>query len=83
MRLSFDQIKSVTVGALSVKREDDGIHFYKCTEKQIDAWYRQREGLGNGARTTTGVRLDFITNSEKIQDTLPVAKNIVEKSFTM
>ena len=66
MRLSFDQIKSVTVGALSVKREDDGIHFYKCTEKQIDAWYRQREGLGNGARTTTGVRLDFITNSEKI-----------------
>ena len=66
MKLSNQQILSVTVGAVHTEEKEDGIHFYKCTPKQIDAWYAQSQVLGERAETTTGVRLDFYTNSRSL-----------------
>ena len=66
MILNYDQIKSITVGAVNMRREENGIHFYKCTDKQNAAWDKFSETLGMRARTTTGVRLDFITSSQKL-----------------
>lgn len=66
MKLTYDQIRSVTVGALRSEQKEDGIHFYKCTPKQIAAWYAQDPTLGERAETTTGVRLDFYTNSRNL-----------------
>ena len=63
MKLTLEQIRAVTVGALTVEEQPDGIHFHKCTAKQEAAWYAQREILGFRAETTTGIRLDFTTNS--------------------
>ena len=69
MKLTYEQIKSVTVGALSIEEQQDGIHFFKCTQKQTDAWYAIAEALGDRAKTTTGVRLDFYTNSKELRFT--------------
>lgn len=66
LKLSFEQIKAITVGAIRIEEESDGIHFYKCTQKQIDAWMRQSVTLGGRAAGSTGVRLDFHTNSEAL-----------------
>lgn len=66
MRLTLEQIRSITTGSLRTEQKEDGIHFFKCTEKQIDAWYKQSDFLGNGAKTTTGVRLDFHTTSKRL-----------------
>ena len=66
MNLSFEQIRSVTVGALRIRKEADGIHFDKCTEKQVAAWHTLSETLGGRAETTTGVRLDFCTDSKAL-----------------
>lgn len=66
MTLTLDQIKKITVGAVNIREEENGIHFYKCTDSQNEAWDKLSETLGVRARTTTGVRLDFITNSQKI-----------------
>jgi lysophospholipase L1-like esterase len=66
MRLTFDQIKAVTFGSVKTEQTETGIRFAKCTQKQIDAWYRESETLGQRAETTTGVRLDFYTNSKNI-----------------
>ena len=63
MKISFEQIKTVTVGAVSIKQTERGIRFYKCTQKQLEAWYALSQTLGTRAETTTGVRLDFHTNS--------------------
>jgi len=63
MRLTAEQIRAVTVGAVAITEAADGIHFEKCTQKQLDAWDAQREDLGARARTTTGVRLEFHTDS--------------------
>ena len=66
MRLSFEQIQSITNGALRVTEESDGIHFYRCTDKQIAAWHAFSESLYNGSRCTTGIRLDFYTDSKTL-----------------
>lgn len=66
MKLTTDQIRAVTTGALFVEEEADGIHFYKCTKRQEAAWYAIRDTLGARTKTTTGVRLDFHTSSERV-----------------
>ena len=66
MKLTFEQICSITSGAVSVEQKPDGIHFYKCTKEQIEAWTRLSTTLGERAATTTGVCLDFHTNSKHL-----------------
>lgn len=67
MVLSFEQIKDITFGAVGIEKQMDGIHFYKCTRAQIDAWYKLRTDLGERAETTTGVTIDFHTNSRHVE----------------
>lgn len=65
--LTFEQIKSITFGALKITEQQDGIHFFKCTDKQNEAWGKQSEILYTRALTTTGVRLEFYTDSEHFE----------------
>lgn len=66
MKLTWEQINRITTGAISIEQQEDGIHFYKCTPKQIAAWQRRNKDLGFRAAGTTGVRLDFHTNSQSL-----------------
>ena len=66
MKLSFETIKQITVGAIRIEQAADGIHFYKCTDEQIAAWSLKNKDLGHRAAGTTGVRLDFHTNSQRL-----------------
>ena len=66
MKLTFEQIKAVTVGSVNTVQIEEGIRFYKCTQKQIEAWKQKSATLGERAAGTTGVRLDFHTNSQKL-----------------
>ncbi len=67
MKLSFEQIKKITVGAISIVEKDDGIHFYRSTKKQIDAWTALKPDIGGRAACATGVRFDFHTTSKYIR----------------
>ena len=66
MKLSNEQIKNVTFGAVHTEEAADGLRFFKCTPKQIDAWSSFADFLGDGSRCTTGIRLDFYTSSRCI-----------------
>ncbi|MBE6607897.1 MAG: SGNH/GDSL hydrolase family protein [Ruminococcaceae bacterium] len=66
MKLTFEEIKNVTFGALSVTETEKGIRFLRSTEKQIDAWTDLYIDLGERSRVPTGVCLDFHTNSRSI-----------------
>lgn len=66
-RLTFEEIRGITIGAISIEQKEDGIHFHKCTKKQEKAWGEIEEILGYRARTTTGVRFDFITDSKTLK----------------
>ncbi len=65
MRLSFDEIKSVTFGAHSIECDGGVLRFHKCTDKQEKAFAALSDTLYQRSLTTTGVRLDFHTNSKK------------------
>ncbi len=67
MKLSLEQIQKITVGAIEVIQQDDGIHFYRSTKKQIDAWTALKPEIGARAACATGVRLDFHTTSKFIR----------------
>ena len=73
MKLSLEQVKKITVGALHIWEEDGAIRFAKCTPKQVEAWYNRSRTLGVRAETTTGVRLDFHTNSKEFAFTPSIA----------
>jgi len=63
MELTFDQIVEITRGAVEVRRDRNAIVFHKCTDKQTAVWYEFRRELGDRSLTTTGIRLDFHTDS--------------------
>ena len=65
--LSFEEIKRITFGSVLTEQLEDGIHFHKCTAKQEAAWASKSDFLGGGALTTTGVRLDFVTDSKHLR----------------
>ena len=64
MRLDFEAIKEITVGAARICLGGEGITFFKMTERQLDAYHALSENLYRNASNSTGVRLDFWTNSE-------------------
>lgn len=66
MKLSVNDIKKITFGTVRIEEREDGMHFFKCTDKQIAAWTALSETLGARAETTTGVRLDFHTDSKAL-----------------
>lgn len=54
-----------------MSKEADGIHFYKCTDKQVKAWGALHKDLGARSLATTGVRLDFHTDSKSLSFNAP------------
>lgn len=64
MKLNLEQIKKITVGAVEIEQTADGIHFYKMQKCQVEAFYALSDVLGFRALTTTGIRLDFETDSQ-------------------
>ncbi len=64
MKLNLEQIKNLTVGAVDIEQTADGLHFYKMQKCQVEAFYALSDILGFRAKTTTGIRLDFETDSE-------------------
>lgn len=64
MVLNLEQIKKLTVGAVEIEQTADGIYFYKMKKCQVEAFYALSEILGFRAKTTTGIRLDFVTDSK-------------------
>ena len=66
MFLSFEQIKEITVGAVHMENIDGDMRFYKYFPYMIPMWGEIKETLAKRARNTTGIRLDFHTNSKHL-----------------
>lgn len=66
MKLDFNVIEKITVGSVNTEERDGGIGFSKYKSEGLDAWAGKSATLGKNARATTGVRLDFHTDSQNI-----------------
>ena len=59
--LSYDAIRSVSFGAVNITEQENGLRFNKFSDFQIEEW--TKHGRYNQASSSTGIRLDFYTNS--------------------
>lgn len=64
MNLDFEEIKTITFGAVSIKSEMGGLAFYKCSDRQLEVIKKYRPDILVNATNSTGCRMDFHTNSK-------------------
>ncbi len=64
MKLTLEQIRSITKGAQNVRLEDDGkYHFYRFSDKQMQYYKENSADFYKKSFATASVHLDFYTNS--------------------
>ena len=66
MNLTFEQIKSITTGAVSVEQQGDGVHFYRFTPEQAPLRQPKVSLFAQKITSSAGVRLCFHTDSETL-----------------
>lgn len=66
MQMTFEQIQSVTRGAVTVFQETDGIHFRRFTDRQMEIFRAQEEVYFARCMGTAGCQLSFHTDSENL-----------------
>ena len=70
MRLTTEQIKSITCGAVRILEEEKGLRFWRFTKQQEVMYYDTRVLTGmnyaNRSRASAGVKFAFRTNSTKL-----------------
>ena len=64
MELTFSQLRSITLGALDIRQEEDGFRFERMTSSQAAAFTRANATFEPKCHTTAGIRLDFETDSD-------------------
>lgn len=74
MILSFEQLQAITCGTSYMERDEDGLRFYRLNREQM-AYYRENNtAFYNKAKTTSGIRLYFKTDSRKLRLDLTLEK---------
>ena len=63
MDLNLSQLQAITLGALNIREEADGFHFDRMTPTQAINFTQAEAEFGPKCEVTSGVRLDFYTDS--------------------
>ena len=64
--LTFSQLRSITLGALTAEETENGVRFHRLTPAQTQAFRRQAEGLERKCHACAGIRLDFHTDADTL-----------------
>ena len=66
MKLTLEQIKSITTGAVCVEKEEDKIRFHRFTDQQ-EILYGKGKKMNVRCAATAGVKFRFKTNSRTLK----------------
>ncbi len=66
MKLSFNQIKEITTGAVLVKEEDGKISLNRFTQEQEELYKVTNQDFYNKTFSTAGIKFSFKTDSESL-----------------
>ncbi len=67
MILNDQQIRDITVGALEIYTDSDGIYrFKRMTDRQAAEFIRENDDFANKTESTAGVRFDFYTDADYV-----------------
>ena len=81
MKLNLEQIKDITLGAARVTFEDGYYRFYRFTEKQQEV-YKNHPDFLKKSFSTSGIRLNFKTDSKKLSMNVDISDGSSRKYFT-
>lgn len=86
MKLSLEQIKSITTGAVRVKEEQGKIRFFRFTQEQESLYKRASIELNRSfydrCAATAGIRMMFKTNSQTLGLVVEVLKCTSRRYFS-
>lgn len=84
MKLNYNQITSITNGAVRITQEEDGFHFFRFTQEQEDLYQALREGgFHRNTFSTSGVQMRFKTDSAKLHLSISTFKGNNRNYFAM
>lgn len=81
MNLTFEQIKTIAVGAVEVTKEPDGIHFKRMRAELENAFGAQDPAWYDKACCTTECRLEFHTDSRNLRVDFSILRFIDSNTF--
>ena len=61
MKLSVEQLRTITRGAIDVTEEEDGLHFYRFSESEQQAYCGTK--FETKTTSTAGVEMEFDTDA--------------------
>ena len=66
MKLTLEQIKSITAGAVNITEEDGALRFFRFYDEQIELYRTVRKDFYEKTYSTSGIKFKFITNSKSL-----------------
>lgn len=83
MRLSLEEIKGITSGAVQVVEESDGIHFHRFTQAQEELYRNEKPQFYHKCLGCAGIRLEFQTNSSSLSLKIHVGPGSSRTMFSL
>lgn len=81
MKLSLEQIKKITVGAVRVEEIDGKINLFRFTKAQEEAYKPYSADFYMKSFATAGIRLEFVTNSNTLALEVEISKGSSRNYF--
>lgn len=66
MEMTYEQIKSITCGAVRYTVEEDGIIFHRFTQAQHEMYEKKDEAFFDKSKSSSGIKLSFRTDSRTL-----------------
>ena len=82
MQLTYEQIKSVTLGAAYVEETANGINFHRFTREQEELYKVRSASFYQKCFGTSGVRLSFETDSKALTFAADISVSSTRKYFS-
>lgn len=83
MKLDFKQIQSITLGAVEITREDDGIRFQRFTRQQRELYRKTSDDFYMKTFASSGVQLRFLTDSSRMTLKVQLSPGSSRKYFSV
>ncbi len=84
MKLTYDQIKEITLGALYVTQNEDGkISFSRFTDKQLEHYRIHDAGHYMRSASATGMKFSFHTDAREIRIDCEMIRATAESRFDL
>ena len=81
MKLNLQTIQAITLGAVRVTQEEDGIHFYRFTSRQEELYKNRCDEFYLKSFATSGIQLSFQTDSQSLFLKVEVAPGSSRRYF--